>query len=295
MSEHEEHGHGEEHKGGHGGGGHGGHGGGHGGGGHEEHEGVPEWMISFADNTALMMGLFVILLALNMGPKGSGAADGAAASSAATAQEAAMADFAIELREAFNNPVDINSTDPREQPLVKRLREKSTGRTQDTGPAKTGPESNAIKPTEYSAIGGQIPFDDGSAVLSPTGKQRIADIAAKVGQLRYTIEVRGHTTPSETMRNETRSRQLSYERAMAVAQALAVQGVPWRQMRVVACGDSERMVARTYDRDEERQNQRAEVILTKDLVAEDPYAREVNRSNAASPTHEDPDSNAGHH
>jgi outer membrane protein OmpA-like peptidoglycan-associated protein len=279
MGEHEEHGHGEEHKsGGHGGGGHGGHGGGHGGGAHEEHEGVPEWMISFADNTALMMGLFVILLALNMGPKGSGV-EGAA--SAAQSQADVMDDFAIEIREAFNNPVDPNSTEPHEQRLVKRVKQKSTGNSNEEGPSKRGPESQSVKPTEYSAIGGKIPFDDGSAVLSPTGQQKIADIAAKVGQLRYTIEVRGHTTPSETMRNETRARQLSYERAMAVAQALAVQGVPWRQMRVVACGDSERMIARTYDRDEERQNQRSEVILTKDVMAEDPYTREVNRSSSS--------------
>ena len=59
MSDHEE-GHDEK---GHGGGGHGGggHGGGGHGGGHEEHEGVPEWMVSFADNTALMMGLFGLI------------------------------------------------------------------------------------------------------------------------------------------------------------------------------------------------------------------------------------------
>lgn len=62
--------HGEEH--GEGGGSHGGsHGGGHGGGGHAEgeHEGAPEWLISFADMVMLIMGFFVIMLAMNMGPK----------------------------------------------------------------------------------------------------------------------------------------------------------------------------------------------------------------------------------
>ncbi len=239
-------------------------------------------MISFADNTALMMGLFVILLALNMGPKATKAAEGAPADKPSPSS-AEMLDFAIGIREAFNNPVDPNSTDPHEQPLVRRLKEKQTGRTLDEGPTKKGPESESPRPTEYSAIGGKIPFDDGSAVLSSTARQRIADIAAKVAQLRYTVEVRGHTTPSESMRNETRSRQLSYERAMAVAQALAVQGVSWRQMRVVACGDSERMVARTYDRDQERQNQRVEVILTKDVVAADPYTKEINRGEGGQP------------
>lgn len=276
MSEHEEHG-GEEHKS-HGGG-HGGHGGGHGGG-HEEHEGVPEWMISFADNTALMMGLFVILLALNLGPKATKASEGEKADKP-TEQEAHMLDFAIGLREAFHNPVNPESTDPHEQALVRRLREKQTGRTLDEGPTKKGPESESPVQTEYSAIGGRIPFDDASAVLGGTARQKVADIAAKVGQLRYMVEVRGHTTPSESMRNEGKSRQLSYDRAMAVAQALAAQGVPWQQMRIVACGDSERTVARTYDRNEERQNQRVEVILTKDMMAADPYTHEVNKSDRA--------------
>lgn len=70
ADEHDSHG---EEGGSHGGGGHGG-GAPHGGGAHEEHEGAPEWLISFADNVALMMGFFVILLAMNMGPKGGGEA-----------------------------------------------------------------------------------------------------------------------------------------------------------------------------------------------------------------------------
>lgn len=273
MSDHDKE-HGEEEKG------HGkSHGGGHGGGSHEEHEGVPEWMVSFADNTALMMGLFVILLALNMGPKASKSTGGVPADSKDDSTSSAeMLDFALGIREAFNNPVDPNSTDPKEQPLVRRLREKETGSTIDEGPSKKGPQSEAIKPTAYTAIGGKIPFDDNSAILSGTARQKIADIAAKVGQLRFVVEVRGHTTPSESMRNEDRSRKLSYERGMAVAQALAVQGVPWRQMRVVACGDSDRIVARTYDREQDRQNQRTEVILTNDVVPDDPYTREIARN-----------------
>lgn len=62
MSDHDdkpqgEHGSGEAgHEEGHGKKGHGGHGGHGHGGGHEEHAGAPEWLISFADNVALLMG-----------------------------------------------------------------------------------------------------------------------------------------------------------------------------------------------------------------------------------------------
>jgi flagellar motor protein MotB len=270
----------------HGGGSHGSHGGGHGGGGHAEgeHEGAPEWLISFADMVMLIMGFFVILLAMNMGPKATEAAEGAPSDQASDPAEQMMLDLAIGIREAFNNPVDVNSTNPAEQTLVRRLREKETGRSVDEGPTKTGPQSESIRPTEYSAIGGRIPFDDNSPLISSIARQKIADIAAKVGQLRFIIEVRGHASPSESLRNEERGRKLAYERAMAVGQTLAAQGVPWRQIRLVACGDSDRVIARTYDRDQDRQNQRVEVILTKDVTPGDPYTREVNSgsSNAES-------------
>ena len=63
MADHDEKEHGGgEGQGGHSGGGHGAPGGGH----EDHHEGAPEWLISFADNVALMMGFFVILLAMNM-------------------------------------------------------------------------------------------------------------------------------------------------------------------------------------------------------------------------------------
>src|SRR5437773_3233542 len=95
-------------------------GGGHHGGGHEEaHEGAPEWLISFADNVALMMGFFVILLAMNMAKPTLGGIGGAAKNTTDSSPE--MEDFAIEVRKAFNVPVDINSTNPNEAPLVRRL------------------------------------------------------------------------------------------------------------------------------------------------------------------------------
>src|SRR3954464_7316504 len=102
-----------------GGGGHGG--GGHGaGGGHEEaHEGAPEWLISFADNVALMMGFFVILLAMNMKEPTAGGIGGKDKNGGA--QESRMADLVIGIREAFHRPIDLNSDDPGEAALRKRI------------------------------------------------------------------------------------------------------------------------------------------------------------------------------
>src|SRR5205085_10534811 len=84
----------------------------HAGGSHEEHEGAPEWLISFADNVALMMGFFVILLAMNMDKPSQGGVGGQEKNPGGREASTQMEDFAIAMRAAFNNPVREDSTDP---------------------------------------------------------------------------------------------------------------------------------------------------------------------------------------
>src|SRR5215831_6049600 len=99
---HDEH---EGSGGGHSGGGHShSHGGSHGGGHEEAHEGAPEWLISFADNVALMMGFFVIMLAMYMAKRTAGGIGGTEAMGGTREM-----DFVLALREAFN-PINLDST-----------------------------------------------------------------------------------------------------------------------------------------------------------------------------------------
>lgn len=279
MAEHE-HKEGEEH--GNGGGGHG-HGGGHAhGGAHEEHEGVPEWMISFADNTALMMGLFVILLAMNMGPKADPIMGGNPSDiDAFESSNARMLDWALGIREAFNNPVSIDSTNPNEAQLVKRLKQrKNPGASRSFAPEGDAQNQQAVRPTDYTEIGGSVSFEDGSALLTSSARQTVAEVAEHIKGARWIVEVRGHVSPSETMRNTRRAMELSFERARAVAEQLVAQGVRWEQLRLAAAGDNERNVSRTYDREEDRSNQRVEVIVTREPLPDDPYRKGAARPDA---------------
>lgn len=268
MSDHDkEHGDGEAKA--HSGGGHRHGGGGHGGGAHEEHEGVPEWMVSFADNTALMMGLFVILLAMNMGPKATSVMGGEPSETAASPKDANndMLDFVIGLREAFNNPVDIDSTNPKDSALRRRLLERlNSENATSVTPGDEARTGGAVRPTEYNDIGASIPFDDSQSVLSPTARQGVIDTARKLVDSRYIVEVRGHAGSFETFENVEKGWNLSFERAKAVAREMQAQGVASVQIRVIACGDNERIVGRTFKRQEDANNQRVEIILTKELV-----------------------------
>jgi outer membrane protein OmpA-like peptidoglycan-associated protein len=258
-------GHSGGHKGGHAPGGHGG-----------EHEegGCPEWMISFADNTALMMGLFVILLAMNMGPKATSQMGGDPADHATetASQSESMLDFAISVREAFNNPVDMGASEPRDEALRERIRRRQM-QGQSPSPGNPGKERNvdAQRPSDYYTRGGIVQFPHNSSDLTPDARQVAADIAAQVRGMRWVIEVRGHASVSETFRNPDKGNRLAFERASAVAQALVENGVKWSQMRLVSCGDSFPAGLVSGDPSQNASSERTEVLMTQELLPRDPF------------------------
>ena len=281
-------GHGKGHDDGHGKkhkkhkGGHGGHGGGH----HEE--GVPEWMVSFADNVCLMMGFFVIMLALNMKPaqggSGSDKKDGAA-ESAASSVNPALVDAAIAIRSAFNNPVDLESKKAEDQPLIKRIKEKKTGsgRSREDAPRGDSDAVQSIRPSDYYSLGGVVPFGDGSSDLSASARRTAADIAQHLRGPRFMIEVRGHVSAMEAEQNVGTAMRLSHQRAFAVAEALVAEGLPWERLRLVACGDNERVQGIAYDLKAHRSNQRVEVLVTREIMPDDPHLREQSPPDAPPP------------
>ncbi len=256
---------------------HGSHGrGAHGGGSHEEHEGAPEWLISFADNVALLMGFFVILLAMNMKEPTAGGFGGKEDFASPTDREL---DLIIGIREAFNSPIDMDSTDSHEGALARRKLER-LGESTQPGDRGEGRESQATRPTDYSNLGGVVPFDDNSGALNARGRLAADEIGRRLKGLRWIIEVRGHASPSESFRDFEKAMNLSYSRAREVAAALVGQGVKASQIRLVACGDSDRRVPHTFDRALDSFNQRADVVVTAEVLQEEPYSGQQGRGDS---------------
>lgn len=263
---HGEEGHGEEgHKKGHGG-----HGGGHGK--HEEHEeGVPEWMISFADNALLQMGVFVIMFAMNVGPK----AKGPTAAGEQETVTAGMADTAIAIREAFNSPVSLNSKDPNDLPLIKRMKErKEKGEATDNGVKGEKQNVQAQRDTGFTNITATVNFEQGAATISSYDRSVLADAVRKLKGQRWIIEVRGHCSSIEASDGPEAAAKLSFDRAIAAAAVLTEQGIKWNQLRISSAGDSDRRTALAFDAKAHRTNQRAELIVTNDALPADPYSKE---------------------
>jgi flagellar motor protein MotB len=271
MSDHDkEHGEGEEHgsHGGHGGGGHGA----HGGGAHEEHEGAPEWLISFADNVALLMGFFVILLAMNMAPKTEGPMGGEGMGGD-HASDSRMMDFVIAVREGFNRPFDLNSTRPEDQPFIRRIIEREGGEgSRPDQPAGRHQNSQSLERGSTKDVSAKVEFDTDSTDVSPTGRAALMDVARKLRDQGYIVEVRGHASPFEARRDFDRASKLAYDRAMAAARVLIEAGIKKENLSVVSRGSSDLLVPKAYDAEGSRSNQRVEIILTTEPTAEDAFA-----------------------
>lgn len=238
----------------------------HSGGAHEEHEGAPEWLISFADNVMLQMGFFVILLALNLKPEPPLAGGHEGDESGEGRPPAALLDGIIAIREAFHNPVELNSTNPNDRLLVERLRWRLSGASNDQGQEGRDQDVRTIRRSDRFGQGGTVPFEDQQATLGDDGRQAALQVCERIRGLRYIVELRGHVSAAEAYDQADRGMRLAYERAKAVAELLASSGIGWEQVRIVACGANDRVSPVAYDKAGHRANQRVEIIVTDEVL-----------------------------
>lgn len=240
---------------------------------HAEHEHEEGWIVSFADNVLLMMGFFVILLAMNMGPKGTSQGDGGVTTTSAQDQ---ILDVAIAVRAAFHNPVRMDSIDPEDLPLILRLRQRAgEGEVPTHGQDGKDADHQAVRPSDWSGQGAYVEFAEGQTAISNEGRVTIAQMVKQLAGTRWIIEVRGHASRWETASNVKRSHDLAYARAWAVASALVAEGANWSQIRLASAGDSAPAVSRTQNVSRSTTNQRAEIIILNETTPPDPYSEPI--------------------
>ncbi len=236
---------------------------------HEEHEGVAEWMVSFADNVMLQMGFFVILLAMAMkaasgggAGSGSGSASGSGSGGGGATLNDDQLDLAIAIREAFHSPVDLGSTDPHDSLLIQRLRTRMRGPSNATRDGLDGSDHDvqSIRRTGAYGAGGSIAFATGDNALDETGQSQVKDLARQFRGFHAILNIRGHCSAAEAFDQDDRGMRLSYDRALTVARQLVAEGLDWKQLRLTACADNERITSTTYQDAGQRSNQRVEVV-----------------------------------
>ena len=277
MAEHKEEGHGKGGGDAHGGGdGHGGkkkhkkhHGGGHGGGHEEGHEGAPEWLISFADMVMLMMGFFVIMFAMNIQPKGGNAGGGGEQSDGVAAQPD-MIDFAIAVRKAFHNDVDVTSDDPRDTMLIQRIlasQHGGAGESKDEGTKGKDKNVQSVRQSDYFGRGTSVLFAPRTASVSEAAGKTLAEISKQLRGQSTVIEVRGHVGASEAYGDPEAAMTLASDRALAAARRLAAGGIDWWRIRIVGAGSGERVEPFPQDAAADAKNSRVEVRVLDEVAA----------------------------
>ncbi len=248
---------------------HGSHGGGHGGGGHggEEHEGAPEWLISFADMVMLMMGFFVIMFALNVQPKG-GNAGGGGEQSDGVANEPDFVDFAISVRKAFHTIDNLDPENPDDQRLIQRLQEQQgAGESRDDGAKGQDRNVKSVRDTKTFGKGTMITFTLRSTSVDEAAAATITEFAKKQRGRNSVIELRGHASVAEAYKKPEEAAQIGFDRALATARALNASGIEWSRLRLLSSGDNERAEAFPGQEDADAKNARVEIRVTDEVTA----------------------------
>lgn len=79
--------------------------------------------------------------------------------------------------------------------------------------------------------------------------------------------------------------KLCSDRAMAVARALAAEGVDWWQMTLLLCADHDRVEEFPSSREADRANSRVEIILTDKVVPDKVRTENADRTSSAAAGH----------
>lgn len=229
----------------------------------DEHEGAPEWLISFADMVMLIMGFFVILFALNVQPKGGEAGGGGEQAEGVATQPQEIDPSLVEaIRRAFHSP--LNPSDPRDANVIRALRENGEGDASMTGIEGDERRVRSPRDIEYYSGGIDVPFAYREAKLTAETQAELAAFAKEHDGHRYVIEIRGHSAQPEAFNHPQQALDLGWDRAKEVYTALLNAGIAADRLRVMSAGVSEPRSARMTIHNRAEADQRAEVLLRRD-------------------------------
>jgi len=225
--------------------------------------GAPEWMVTYGDMMSLLLCFFIMLVAMSE-----------------IKAEEKFEQVMQSLREAFGYQGGMGAVPTLEPPNISMLQRlesiviprkiKKIGDSQDEGIEGKLFRVETVREGLQIVVGGQIAFERFAARLKPEAAKLIADVAGRIRGHTTKIEIRGHATrePLPPDSGFDDQQDLSYRRALAVADALAGNGVNRRRLRMTACGANEPLVVQAYTERRRSANRRVEIIVSESVIAD---------------------------
>jgi chemotaxis protein MotB len=224
-------------------------------------ESAPMWIVSFADLVTLLMSFFVVLYAMKQGG----------------------AEQQMEQMAAFKVQFDPNYVPPDDSPvewqnLIHRFKGDPGPPYQDSGGLAKQPtdgaqgRDQAVQTIRAGKIvaGGRVLFASNSAAIDDAGKEIIKQVVETLRGRTNILYIKGHASDDEIIArpDDPMGVTLSYQRAVAVCNALQAAGIDPRVLRPVPCGTNERAQAGAYEAKQQQLNRRVEVYATDNTVSE---------------------------
>jgi chemotaxis protein MotB len=208
-------------------------------------EGLPEWIMSYADMITILMAFFVVMY--SMAPTGEVTAK----------QEEVMKS----LREQFG-PKWTGMTALGPGPYVQLnspLASLETAGSREKGNNKKGVGSKKLRPIEnrqpaslrpgnQPSVGGTVYFDDDSTQVTPSQEKALSGAIREIGGKALRLEVRGHTSrrPPDDPQKYRDNWDLAYERARNVMDYLVKSGIDPKRIRLAVAADNEPLNNRAH-------------------------------------------------
>lgn len=202
---------------------------------HPPEEGLPEWLMSYADMITILMAFFVVMYSM-------------AGNRDQSKEEAVLRSLRDQFgpllpRAAALGPgpyVDRNS--PLAQLAPKKTNKNSQGKPgTDVDPSAEHSKVHALRPGEQAVLGALVQFPEGSAEIGGQQLKQIAIAAREVGGKPQRVEIRGHTSrrPIPAGGPFQDNWDLAYHRCRAVMQQLVAEGIDPKRIRLGVAADNE--------------------------------------------------------
>lgn len=227
-------------------------------------EGLPEWIMSYADMITILMAFFVVMY--SMAPTGE----------ATERQEEVMKS----LREQFG-PRWQGMTSLGPGPYVQLnspLANLETAGSREKGNNKKGEGSKKLRPIEnrqpaslrpgdQPSVGGTIYFDDHDTQISESQEKALQGAVNEIGGKALKLEVRGHTSrrlPQDPQKFRD-NWDLAYERARNVMSYLVKEGIDPKRIRLAVAADNEPLNSNLHSSGRGK-SARVEIYMLNELV-----------------------------